>query len=613
MEIRPLETERAAAATPLPSKPQSTLREGASQRYRYSFYRVPWMKDGIDIPVPTVLDYDLVPLDLEKFLVYEKITDEQFMQGQSRLILTTSAALNTVYELDKIAAANYVRIALTTADEEASVANYALDSSPLYAWIDSAEVVGGQAIYVESNRQSDIKKASVVFNISPDFVLNTLFAHFTRIDDRNVKPKFVGRVVQTSLADYATDIRARSVITPTYGAWSGRERKYIKAETTGVADFGLFCIVGVYTTAEGDVKMFGVGAGGGEGLSLEQLAIQLKWFASATTFVATELDPSPTNLNVVKIYALPRAWGMGIFSAETVGLINFPQVQIGGGVYNKVEVYGVEYVDYFNTKSEYRLEYYSPTVPANVFSRVYLRTPSRLIQIEGNPRAQNASGIELTITAPTHAHDKYNVPQIGTMSSDTLGITLQVNGELIDISSDFEVDFAVNEQAVLQIQQKEITTLKDIKTAIASVGGAVGSAAAGNWFGVAQGAFNLATIGEDRRAQRERPAQMRVGGSPLNDLEIYGLLGYYIYDEPQNIADIKDYESKYGWLIEGGKNDTILPYEEFDYATANRTGFYLRMEQPITVSGLQKGGQNDMQAIIQLLERGARFVPISAF
>lgn len=224
------------------------------------------------------------------------------------------------------------------------------------------------------------------------------------------------------------------------------------------------------------------------------------------------------------------------------------------------------------------------------YSKLYIQTPARFIEMNVSTGAR---------FSPTAWFDYSSE----TQNSDAPTICIVVNGEPIDITQDFLVDFAVNQTALNMSQHKIANAINDVSTIIASVGGAIGGFASKNFFGGIQSIVSGVGTLTDKYAALSSPAQIKGGGSGANLLSCGGI-GYIYSTTPSNNNEIAAEIEMYGYVIPSRPTASLTVFSANDY---------IRMAD-VQVWGIY-GNSVDFdtaQAFKQMYENGVKFIDISS-
>lgn len=224
------------------------------------------------------------------------------------------------------------------------------------------------------------------------------------------------------------------------------------------------------------------------------------------------------------------------------------------------------------------------------YSRVSLKCGNMSFDFKDDPTVNNS------VTFTMH-------PSPAGEDSDETTIILFMNGEEIDVTSAFDVDFAVNEEMVRRKQTGLTTALRGVSSIIGSVGGAVGGFASGNYFGGVQSIVSGVGSVAGMIEEGTKPANHRNHNSALNGELWQGLISFSMLDDPKNVDIMRTNAERYGYIYRD------KPWYRSDLAAFASGGTYLRVEDP-TVELYDGGGQNAAQKIAGHLESGVKFTRV---
>lgn len=528
--------------------------------YRIVFFKIPFMRGGYRVPACPVINAPITYMGAWK--VAEVVTDLAFAETQREIIVdgATAAAADD-------GKANYVYIAQTT---NSAVGVYTYDVRGAYYWMDDLQFVGVQD-------GSDTPAA--VVTISPDVWLTDFCSGYTSVH---------GRLAQSSLL--LSGEPRTPLVAPVYDISQVKQYDMLQGSQS-------FFLVGVFALADGAIytltaQVMGLGAvdavmrafGGVE--TITAYKVNDKIFESAascariymlpqdfaeTTDGASLVADSPTDIRYV-VHAADA-------SVQDVTARGFVLgTDLGGGGLRRVKnVTAPKTATNFN----------------NVNSRSWIVTPARFVSLDAVRGIEDNSGASPTLAA--------FYLSAATIGDDSMQIYMQVGDEFIDVSNDFLVDFAVNEKAVQQAQQKQLVALQAITGVIGAAGGVAGGIASGNYFGAVQaiagGVETFASLGAAKRT----PAQIRGNGGAMGFYAMTNTLVMIVSCETLfNSARAMATEEEYGWQYDNAPYyDDVLEYDR-----------YYRFSE-VTIEGEMTGGQGAKQEVAAALTAGVRLVDIS--
>lgn len=531
--------------------------------YRIVFFKIPFMRGGYRVPACPFGDKPITHMAAYK--VAEVVTDLAFAETQREIIVDGATAVAA-----DDGKANYVYIAQTT---NSTVGVYKDDVRGAYYWMDDLQFVGVQD-------GSDTPAA--VVTISPDVWLTDFFSS---------QPIVQGRLAQSTVAIENTPRTALQA--PYYDA---EFLQQFDALTPGA---GLY-IVASMTTERGEIETFVAHAVGI--LDAEEI---VRHFGSAAK-LETRRDGAAAgsyNVTCVKIYMLP-----GDFLTSSDGQLLYAPDDGVNGEWHIISAQGYDltvgkFIEGANIpgKGLVRVRNIkSPSAAAsvvlyNINCKSWLVTPARFVEISPRGGIKNPSGSTPTLCAFFIAGAR--------AGDDGIKIYLQVGDEFIDVSDDFIVDFAVNDEAVKNAQHKQLVALQTVAGAIGAIGGAVGGFSSGNYFGGVQsivgGVENLANLG----AVKNKVAQMRGNGDVFSFYSFAHTLALIVSTGiPVNNGEISAVEAEYGWQYDNA------PYMDFNAGGMASDAYYRFAD--VAVSNMT-GGQGAQREVANALVSGVRLVDIS--
>ena len=528
--------------------------------YRIVFFKIPFMRGGYRVPACPVINAPITYMGAWK--VAEVVTDLAFAETQREIIVDGATAVAA-----DDGKANYVYIAQTT---NSAVGVYTDDVRGAYYWMDDLQFVGVQD-------GSDTPAA--VVTISPDVWLTDFCSGYTSVH---------GRLAQSSLL-LAGEPRT-PLVAPVYDISQVKQYDMLQESQS-------FFLVGVFALADGSIytlteQVMGLGA----------VDAVMRAFGGVETITAYKGNDKifESAASCARIYMLPQDFarttdGVSLVANSLTDIryvvhaadASVPDVTargfvlgtaLGGGGLRRVK------------------NVTAPTAATNfnnVSSSSWIVTPARFVSLDAVRGIEDSSG-----ASPTLAAFYLSATTIG---DDSLQIYMQVGDEFIDVSNDFLVDFAVNEKAVQQAQQKQLVALQAITGVIGAAGGVAGGIASGNYFGAVQaiagGVETFASLGAAKRT----PAQIRGNGGAMGFYAMANTLVMIVSCEKLfNSARVTATEEEYGWQYDNAPYyDDVLEYDR-----------YYRFAE-VTIEGDMTGGQGAKQEVANALVSGVRLVDIS--
>lgn len=478
--------------------------------YRIVFFKIPFMRGGYRVPATPFGDKPIAHMG--NYKVAEVVTDMAFSEQQRQIIL----AHDTAVQVDN-GAANFCYVAYTST---AATGNYENDSRPAYYWVDDIEFLGVPP--------AENEPAAMV-TISPDVWLTDFFPN---------TPTVRGRLAQSSNL-IATSPREPTV-TPQF--------QYGAITVTNALAGTHVRTVGFFVQDDGEIICLAMSA------QQSILAVQnyVQYMGNASKYLISEQESK--NIKCLRVYIVPEDFftlddGTNIFNNNDAG-----KIETADGLH--VGVFSPR----GSTKTFYQMLHVFDIDGSDVMGvndKAYIATPSRFIEIvngrglvflpsgETSPRVQYAASVYISLSAA---------------GENGMQILFLCGNEFVDVSDDFMVDFAVNDDAVRQAQHKQLFAVRNITGAIGAIGGAVGGAASGNYFGAVQSIAGGAEQLVSRAAERKSPANVTGSGDAMGALWSVDMLVYFV---------------KMSTIINGDEVDAAA--DEFGYVYTNNP--YVRYDE----------------------------------
>lgn len=514
-------------------------------KFRFTFYKIPFMRGGVDVPIVATPGAQVS--ELEKYFVTEIISEKQFSETQNQIVLANAAAVNN---------ANYVRIARTTATQ--TQLNYDLDTDPAFFWVEDIQIIC-------TTKDTDGPRSAII-TISPD-------PWMTDFCDESSAAQLRGRLKQSTKQQKGERI-SPPVEPITYFS------KLNFTDVSGTADAdSLFDVVGVFAEANGGIAIFASKTGKKriEADTSNPNITDYVYYFSKSAFWRYAVQPAEGNVavNCIKLLVVPNDWIEWAKQGNDVILTTDSEREL-----NAVQI---------SIESDFQLHFAASINILDDFSPKYnyfLITPSRIIRLENTPYVLDPQRTSV-------GHIYIGVPS--GYSSDGIAIFLDIEGEIIDITDDFLADFAINDQALKQAQQKENTTLSVMTGVIGGVGGVVGGVASGNYFGAIQSALGGASALMAPTVARKTPAAQKGSGNVITAIYGQGILAIASTYQVTNGAQYDVSLSRYGYIYPN------KPYIELNSYDDIKENFYAF--EDVEVIGIT-GGQASAIEIATDLIRG---------
>ena len=514
-------------------------------KFRFTFYEIPFMRGGVDVPIVATPGAQVA--ELEKHFVAEIISEKQFSETQNQIVLANAAAVNN---------ANYVRIARTTASQTQS--NYDLDTDPAFFWVEDVQIIC-------TTKDTDGQRSAII-TISPDPWL-------TDFCDASSAAQLRGRLKQSTKQQ-----PGERIAPPVEPVTDFSKMTFTDVSGTDDAD-SLFCVVGVFADAYGGIAIFASKTGKKRiesVVSNPNITDYVYYFSKS---VSWRYAPQPAEgsvaVNCIKLLVVPNDWIEWAKQGSNVILTTDSE--------RELEAVAI------SIKSDFRLHFVASINTPAFFSPKYnyfLITPSRIIRLENTPYILDPNRHPV-------GHIYIGVPH--GYSSDGIAIILDIEGEIIDITDDFQADFAVNDQALKQAQQKENVSLSVMTGVIGSIGGVVGGVASGNYFGAIQSALGGASAIMAPTVARKTPAAQKGSGNVITAIYGQGILAIANTFQVANSTQYDTALSRYGYIY---PNKPYIELNSYDDIKGNFYAF-----EDVEVTGIT-GGQASAIEIATDLIRG---------
>lgn len=529
--------------------------------YRIVFFKIPFMRGGYRVPATPFGDKPITHMAAYK--VAEVVTDLAFAETQREIIVDGDTAIAADDGM-----ANYAYIAQTN---NITIGNYNNDLRPAYYWVDDLQFVGVAG---------DDTPAAVV-TISPDVWLTDFFSS---------QPIVRGRLAQSTVVIENTP---RTALQAPY--YDVEFLQQFDALTPGA---GLY-IVASMTTERGEIETFVAHAVGI--LDAEEI---VRNFGSATKLETRRGGAVAGSYNVtcVKIYMLP-----GDFLTSTDGQLLYAPDDGANGEWHIIsaqdydltvgkfidgtDVQGAGLVRVRNIKSPSAA---ASVVLYNINCKSWIVTPARFVEISPRAGMKNPSGSTPTLCAFFIAGAR--------TGDDGIKIYLQVGDEFIDVSDDFIVDFAVNDEAVKNAQHKQLVALQTVAGAIGAIGGAVGGFSSGNYFGGVQSIVGGVEDVANLASAKHKVAQMRGNGDVFSFYNFARTLVLLVSTgTPINNGEIAAVENEFGWKYDNA------PFVEYTGTEISADNFYRFSD--VVVENVT-GGTSAAEEIATAFATGVRLVSL---
>lgn len=530
--------------------------------YRYTFYNIPYSKNGIERLIPA----DPYRTAIDQYYLTEIISNESFSETQASFILKNSISVGAG-DASAWGRANYVRIAHTQAGATVH-GNYNLDDNPAYYWIDDMQVCAApdganrpERIYISPDAwATDLLDNIRDAMISGDVVQTTdeSMQESAEIYELPVAPKLydVGGI-QTINADRSPS------------SWKNYYRVLFTGTDGLTDDIKLFAI-DAWKSGTGDLT-------GSTGDTIYHSVIDVSKIAK----IRIKGSGTESNFTVLNIYVLPVFLINGRLSTagETYECVNNSGVGDFTRVYFDNPITPPALNNYFQLAipTEFR-------IPG---ARVFLQTPKQFIEIENN-RAGNFITHNITFFA-----------MASTTSSDALSLYFNVNGKIYDVTDDFLADFVIAEDQLKISQNKTSYAISQIGSLIGAAGGTLGGLISGNWFGAIQSFVGgISGLTDPIRAFNE-PGALRGSGSVMNMACSCQTCVQFVMIPPASGGGFENYITRYGLIL---PNEPHIHGRIADLTREGGGENFWRMKN-VSVYNIS-GGQNSAQEIADIFTRG---------
>lgn len=531
--------------------------------YRYTFYKLPYSQSGIKRPIMLSATYSC----LKKYIVAEFISESVFSETQSSFCVKNWDQ----YQADGIDLANYVRIARVS-DNGTPLS----DINPSYNWITNVEICayqyeGGQPAIV-----------SIVGDSWVTDFCEVLRGHIVGRLEQTSNPVLIGKDRPVSLPVSAS-------------SWGGSG---LPSKRAFLNDTDAYRIVAIVTTEANNIKGLITTVtqkySQTDPTADDNLLGNLWDFAGMTGIKPTSGGNVPYNATLSKLYIVPE-WMCTRVEYDEDEYTIVPS-GIGGAItvrpflvrsYTLPEMLGATDAPDIATEA------------ADIAKKIYLRTPSRFIEVPHDTAPSNGATNTDVRVYMSYSSSGYN-GKSGAQGDDELSIYALIDGNFYDISADFETPFAVNDEALKLSQNKTSTAIKAVANVIGAVGGVVGGVASGNYFGaVLAGAGGVAGLSENYDIQRQ-PATAKGSGSVLSMLMCEHCTLQFVDVPATNADEINAAVDEFGYIMKIPQTVDMCDY------LPEMAGHFYRMSN-VSVYGFS-GGSVAAEEIKAIFERGVRIV-----
>lgn len=507
--------------------------------YTIYFYKnYPFMQGGQRVPwVPEGTTADSINNYFNKLLVATfNVTDRQFTSNQERI---------AVADYNAIKDCNYCRVYSSQTDE---TLNYFITN-----------------IVVMTGAQGKAPAPAWVYIEEDDF-----FNNFYGLNDSNAVeyPTVRGRIVQyagvLSLPYDSDQLERQSPVAPIF---RGINLKYAAAET---ADSFAY----IARVIDQNGYIYNLTYQG----TKEVMSSAARQLGAATILHLSASEE--VNISTINLYCVPASWVEpfgALTSFNTLVETSDGQTILTCRILTP-PASGISKV----------AEYVTPYFPS--YAKLWVKTPAQAIEL---------------VTTQYWATDQRNRVSIymevsdgGNMSNE-LTIYMSVNGELVDITNDYTMDFAINEQAAYIAQHKGAVATNTVANVIGAIGGVIGGVSSGNYFGAVSAAASGVAGVTGQFAGLKTPANMTNAGSAANALS-YNLICFVYDNEPANLEEIQYELSRHGWIYPS------QPYKDNVEVTATHGAF-------VKINECEVVGAFDSNAATRIADKftaGVKFIAI---
>lgn len=532
-------------------------------QYRYTFYKLPYSQSGINRPIMLSATYSC----LKKYIVAEFVSESVFSETQSSFCVKNWDQ----YQADGIDLANYVRIARLS-DKGTPLS----DINPSYNWITNVEICayqyeGGQPAIV-----------SIVGDSWVTDFCEVLRGHIVGRLEQTSNPVLIGKNRPVSLPVSAS-------------SWGGVS---LPSKRAFLNDTDAYRIVAIVTTEFNNIRGLMTSViqkySQTDPTADDNLLGNLWDFAGMTGIKPTSGGDVPYNATLSKLYVIPE------WMCNRVEYDEDEYTIVPNGVGGDIRVRPFLVRNY--TLPDMLGATDTPDIAkeaADVAKKVYLRTPSRFIEIPHDTAPSDGATNPNVRVFMSYSSSGYN-GKSGAQGDDELSIYAIINGDFYDLSADFETPFAVNDEALKLSQNKTSAAIKAVANVIGAVGGVVGGVASGNYFGaVLAGAGGVAGLSENYDIQRQ-PATAKGSGSVLSMLMCEHCTLQFVEVPATNMNEINAAVEEFGYILKVPQTVDMCDY------LPEMAGHFYRMSN-VSVYGFS-GGSVAAEEIKAIFERGVRVV-----
>lgn len=536
--------------------------------FRFTFYQIPFMRGGTR--VPALAAGATAVSALEKYKKNEVVTRLQFSETQAQVVINNGDTLAD-------SGANYMRVARTTSQ---TVGDYSADTAAAFYWVDDIQLLAA----------AEGATPAALVSFTPDSWLTDFFAP-------EASPTVRGRLAQTTKKDDTTNNEPKeSAIDPVTSYTdipSVEIRPFLDLSGQRDPPQGVgYRICGIFSAENSQIVTFFT-----SDVFARADVPRAVWEMGCVNQVSMDFGAGvvqqDVKLSVSRLYVIPAQWVGSSPSPEEyidlqTGWSTVSAYKAKNGTIGSIYGYDAEIITVDGTTAfGGGKEWIKPS------TRAYVCTPKRQIELREPLGVTNTEGFGALFWIRCECAADFH-------GAASLSILMFINGEWIDVSNDFEADFAVNDEAVKQSQNKSLYALQSITSVIGAVGGAIGGVKSGNYFGAVQAvAGGINGLAEQRAARRQPASITNAGGTVCDFIERVGLL-YIAIIRAQNETQLTEYAEEYGYIL---TNEPLVQYDGADLV-----GEFARFAE-VDVTGTT-GGQLSQLEIADAFRRGVRLVEL---
>lgn len=293
------------------------------------------------------------------------------------------------------------------------------------------------------------------------------------------------------------------------------------------------------------------------------------------------------NVKPLKMYILPKEWIKNYFydfsdTIKSITAIDVHNAEISNITYLR----GIQ-----NIKAPLYVDTLTPEVTGEFadLTKYFFKTANNIVSIPWR-------GGRVTDTNKPQVDIYIEFSNAG-FGADSISIFAMIGENLIDISTEFTVDTAVNEAALNNAQHKVSTAINATAGVVSSIGGVIGGIVSQNYFAAISSAIAGVKTVTDIYAGLETPAKTNITGCAAAAIAMYGGMTILKLEDPINLDTIKTEIYRHGYLY------PEKPFTPATYLIGNSV--YIKLENAIVNGNFGVDISRELQ---ERFSRGIKFI-----